>query len=72
MNYLLISAEKKNNKIHLICENITIEFEIFEHDTIESIINDMKYENLIITNIKFFMLAINIFLKPNNRIYKIS
>jgi len=71
MNYLLISAEKKNNKIHLICENITIEFEIFEHDTIESIINDMKYENLIITNIKFFMLAINIFLKPNNRIYKI-
>lgn len=71
MNYVLISAEKKNNKIHLICENITIEFEIFEHDTIESIINDMKYENLIITNIKFFMLAINIFLKPNNRIYKI-
>ena len=71
MNYLLISAEKKNNKIHLICENITIEFEIFEHDTIESIINDMKYENLIITNIKFLILVINIFLKSNNRIYKI-
>lgn len=72
MNFVLISAEKKNNKIHLICENMTIEFEIFEHDTVESIINDMKYENLIITNIKFLILVINIFLKSNNRIYKIS
>lgn len=31
----------------------------------------MIQDNLIITNIKFLMLAINIFLKPNNRIYKI-
>ena len=72
MNYVLISAEKKNNKIHLICESTTIEFEILEDDTIESIINDMKSEDLIIVNINFLKLSLKIFLKPNNRIYKIS
>ena len=71
MNYVLISVEKKNNKIHLICENTTIEFEIFKDDTIESIINDMKSENLTIKNINFLTLSLRIFLKPNNRIYKI-
>jgi len=71
MNYVLISAEKINNTIHLICDKVTITFYIIKNDSLELILEDMIKENLIITNIKFLMLAINIFLKPNNRIYKI-
>ena len=72
MNYILISTEKKNNKIYLFCENAIIEFEIFLDNTIESIFYEMKKENLNIVNINFLKLSLNIFLKPNNRIYKIT
>ena len=71
MNYVLISAKKENNIIHLICEDIEIEFKIYPDDTIETIINDMKLENLTIVNIDFLKLSLNIFLKPNSRIYEI-
>jgi len=71
MNYVLISAKKINNTIHLICDTATIIFEINKNDSLELIIEDMIHENLIIINIKFLILAISIFLKPNNRIYKI-
>lgn len=71
MNYVLISAEKINNKIHLMCDTASIIFTINENDSLGLIIEDMIQDNLIITNIKFLILVINIFLKPNNRIYKI-
>lgn len=29
MNYVLISGEKSNNKIHLICDTATIIFDIY-------------------------------------------
>ena len=71
MNYVLISAEKINNKIHLMCDTASIIFTINENDSLGLIIEDMIQDNLIIINIKFLILVINIFLKPNNRIYKI-
>ena len=61
MNYVLISAEKINNTIHLICDKVTITFYINKNDSLELILEDMIKENLIITNIKFLRLAINIF-----------
>lgn len=72
MNYVLVSAEKKNNKIHLFCKNTIIVFNIRENDTFETIINDMKNDNIIIENIGLLKLVINIFLKPNNRIFKLT
>ena len=72
MNYILVSAEKKENIIHLICDKGTIVFPITYDDTIEEIVQDMKNEDLFITNIDFLKLVIKIFLKPNNRISKLS
>ena len=72
-NIFIKSAEKVDNTIHLICEKeIEISFPIFDNDTKESIINELNYENYIINNLKFFEQILDIFLKQNNRITKIS
>ena len=55
MNYVLILVQKKN-KIHLIYEiqQLNLRYlKIFKYDTIESIINDVKFYNLNIFNLKF-------------------
>jgi hypothetical protein len=67
-NIFIKSAEKVDNTIHLICEKkIEISFPIFDNDTKESIINELNYENYIINE-----QILDIFLKQNNRITKIS
>ena len=72
MNDILVSAEKKNNIIYLFCKNTIINFDIKENDTFESILDDMKNENIIIENIGLLKIIVNIFLKPNNRILKLT
>jgi len=72
MNDVLVSAEKKNNIIYLFCKNTIINFDIKENDTFESILDDMKNENIIIENIGLLKIIVNIFLKPNNRILKLT
>ena len=71
------SAKLAMEVISLIYDGITTsELDEFTASTSASMsLYNPDYEELasrlIITNIKFLMLAINIFLKPNNRIYKI-
>ena len=72
MNDILVSAEKKNNIIYLFCKNTIINFDIKENDTFESILDDMKNEYIIIENIGLLKIIVNIFLKPNNRILKLT
>jgi hypothetical protein len=72
MNDVLVSAEKKNNIIYLFCKNTIINFDIKENDTFESILDDIKNENIIIENIGLLKIIVNIFLKPNNRILKLT
>lgn len=72
-NIFIKSAEKVDNNIHLICEKeIEISFPIFDNDTKKSIINELNYENYNVVNLKFLEQILDIFLKQNNRITKIS
>ena len=72
-NIFIKSAEKKNNSIHLTCQkNIIISFPILNDDSKDLILNELFNENYEIINLKFLDMILDIFLKNDNRIIKIS
>ena len=53
--------------------NLIISFEVNkEIDTVEGIINELKEENYLFNNEKYLSLILKIFIKNNNKIFKLK